>query len=151
MLQKILSNKRKSIGILVLVFLLVAIRAFENLIFYDPFSDYFKSDYLNLVFPSFDGIGLFFAMTFRYFLNAVISLGIIYLLFSDKGLTQFAAILYLVFFVLLIVAFFCVVLFSDQSNNFLLFYIRRFLIQPLFLLLFLPAFYYQQINTKNNI
>jgi exosortase F-associated protein len=28
----------------------------------------------------------------------------------------------------------------------ILFYIRRFLIQPIFLLLFLPAFYYQKQN-----
>ena len=151
MLRNILSNKQKVLTTIPLVFLLVAIRVFENVLFYDPFSNYFKSDYLNLSFPSFDGLKLFFAMSFRYFLNAIISLGIIHLLFSEKSLTQFASFLYLVFFVFLIVAFFSVVFYSDHGNNFILFYIRRFLIQPLFLLLFLPAFYYQQRSTKNNI
>jgi exosortase F-associated protein len=37
-----------------------------------------------------------------------------------------------------------VVHFLDKENNFVLFYIRRFLIQPLFLLLFIPAFFYQK-------
>ena len=148
MLEKLLSNKIKVVLVVALVLLLAAVRAFEDSLFYDPFSGYFKNDYLNLPFPEFDGVGLFFGMTFRYLLNALISLAIIYILFKDVKLTQFAFFLYVVFFIILISIFFLLITFSDQHHNFLLFYVRRFLIQPLFLLLFVPAFYYQKLQKR---
>ena len=148
MLEKLLNNKIKAILLIALVLLLALVRAFENALFYDPFSDYFKNDYLNFPFPEFDGVALFFGMTFRYFLNALISLAIIYVLFKDVKLTQFAGILYVIFFIILVSIFFILISFSDQHHNFLLFYVRRFLIQPLFLLLFVPAFYYQKLQNR---
>lgn len=148
MLEKLLSNKIKVVLVVALVLLLAAVRAFEDSLFYDPFSGYFKNDYLNLPFPKFDGVGLFFGMTFRYFLNTIISLAIIYTLFKDLKLTQFASFLYAVFFIILVSIFFLLITFSDQHQNFLLFYVRRFLIQPLFLLLFVPAFYYQKLQKR---
>ena len=128
--------------------LLVLVRAFEGRIFYDPFYDYFKSDYLNLAFPDFDGMKLFWSMGLRYVINTLLSLMIIRLLFKDSKLTVFTSILYAVFFAILMTAFFVLIVYSDQQNNFILFYVRRFLIQPLFLLLFVPAFYYQQLQAK---
>ena len=148
MLEKLLNNKIKVVLVIALVLLLALVRAFENALFYDPFSDYFKNDYLNLPFPEFEGVVLFFGMTFRYFLNALISLAIIYVLFKDVKLTQFASVLYVVFFIILVSIFFLLITFSDQHHNFLLFYVRRFLIQPLFLLLFVPAFYYQKLQKR---
>lgn len=148
MLRELLKDKVKIGWFLVLVLLLALVRAFEDRLFYDPFSFYFKSDYLNLPFPEYDGIRLFFGMTFRYWLNTVISLGIIQVLFKDIGLTKFSAILYLIFFVILIMALFLLLHFTDSSSNFALFYVRRFLIQPIFLLLFVPAFFYQKQQTK---
>jgi exosortase F-associated protein len=148
MLEKLLENKVKVLLVVALILLLALVRAFENVLFYDPFSGYFKNDYLNLPFPEFEGVALFFGMTFRYFLNALISLAIIYVLFKDVKLTQFASILYVVFFIILVSIFFLLITFSDQHHNFLLFYVRRFLIQPLFLLLFVPAFYYQKLQKR---
>ena len=148
MLEKLLNNKIKVVLVIALVLLLALVRAFENALFYDPFSDYFKNDYLNLPFPEFDGVALFFGMTFRYFLNALISLAIIYVMFKDVKLTQFTGILYVIFFIILVSIFFILISFSDQHHNFLLFYVRRFLIQPLFLLLFVPAFYYQKLQNR---
>ena len=148
MLEKLLNNKIKAILLIALVLLLALVRAFENALFYDPFSDYFKNDYLNLPFPEFEGVVLFFGMTFRYFLNALISLAIIYVLFKDVKLTQFASVLYVIFFIILVSIFFLLITLSDQHHNFLLFYVRRFLIQPLFLLLFVPAFYYQKLQKR---
>lgn len=131
-----------------LVLLLVMVRTFEARLFYDPFYEYFKGDYLNLAFPDFDGLTLFFSMTLRYWLNTFFSLAIIQVLFKERQLTVFTSVLYAVFFIVLIASFFVLVLYSDSHNNFILFYIRRFLIQPLFLLLFVPAFYYQQLQAK---
>ncbi len=148
MLRELLSNKVKLLLILLLVAFLAAIRGFEDQLFYDPFSLYFKSDYLSKAFPDFDGLHLLLSMTLRYWLNTAVSLAIIFVVFSDAQLTKFAAVLYLFFFIILIIGLFSLLLFSDAGNNFLLFNIRRFLIQPLLLLLFVPAFYYQKQKDK---
>ena len=146
MLKKLLNNKIKVLLVMALVLLLATIRAFEDSLFYDPFSAYFKNDYLNLSFPEYHALPLFFGMTFRYFLNTILSLAIIQIVFKDWSLTRFAAVLYGIFFVILITTFFLLITFSDNHNNFILFYLRRFLIQPLLVLLFVPAFYYQQLK-----
>jgi len=144
MLEKVKINRNKIIAVGILFVLLVAIRAFEDYLFYDPFSLYFKNDYLSLPFPVFNSLSLLISMGMRFGLNSIISLLIIYCLFKDWGLTKFAAVIYVFFFVLLITAFFVLVLFTDQYNNFVVFYVRRFLIQPLLLLLFIPAIFYQK-------
>lgn len=144
MLQKILRNKSKLALILLLVLFLALIRSFQTKLFYDPFSDYFQNDYLVAAFPKFDAFRLFLGLFFRYFLNTLVSLAIIYVLFQDFALTKFAAVLYLIFFAIFITAFFILIYFSSNENNFVLFYIRRFLIQPILLLLFIPAFFYQK-------
>jgi exosortase F-associated protein len=144
MLEKVKINRNKIIAVGILFVLLVAIRAFEDYLFYDPFSLYFKNDYLSLPFPVFNSLSLLISMGVRYGLNSIISLLIIYCLIKDWELTKFAAVIYVFFFVLLITAFFVLVLFTDQYNNFVVFYVRRFLIQPLLLLLFIPAIFYQK-------
>ncbi len=125
-----------------LIALFAVIRLFESS-FYDPFSDYFKGDFSKKTYPEFDSLKLFFSLLFRYFLNSVITLLLVQTIFKDKGLTKFAGVLLSVFFVILISAFFILASAEIPQNSFL-FYVRRFLIQPIFALLFLPAFYYQK-------
>jgi len=146
MLNKLLDHKWDIFIAILLLSLLVAVRAFESQLFYDPFLVYFEGDYIKLPLPEFDGLQLFFGLSFRFFLNTMLSLGIIYALFKDKGMILFVSILYLILFVGLILAFFCILHFFKNQENLLLFYVRRFLIQPLFLILFLPAFYYQRLR-----
>jgi len=146
MLNKLLQNKQTVFWIVVFLFVLVCIRAFESQLFYDPFLRYFEGDYLKMPLPKYNAFWLFLGISFRFFLNAIVSLAIVYFLFKDKEMIQFASILYLFFFVVLIVGFFSVLHFYGNQNNLLLFYVRRFLIQPLFLILFIPAFYYQKLN-----
>src|SRR5690606_33174152 len=122
--------------------------AFEKQLFYDPFSAYFENEYLNLPFPEFDFYRLIGSLSFRYFLNMIVSLAIIQTLFTDWNLTRFSALLYIIFFAILLIAFIIIISAFSHDENFVLFYIRRFLIQPLFLLLFVPAFYYQSRITK---
>jgi exosortase F-associated protein len=146
MLNDILKNKSKVFLLILLVLLLVGIRAFENQLFYDPFLVYFERDYKTLPLPEFDSIRLFFGLLFRYALNTIVSLGIIYVLFKEIELVKFASILYFIFFLILIVAFYCIIYFYADQNNLMLFYVRRFLIQPILILLFIPGFYYQKLN-----
>ncbi|MFV5702313.1 exosortase F system-associated membrane protein [Flavobacterium sp. XS2P12] len=146
MLQKILNNKVRLTQFVFLVALLVLVRAFEDQLFYDPFLDYFKDDFNNLPLPNFNSFQLFLELLFRYTLNTVISLGIIYVLFKDIAMVKFAFVLYYFFFMILIFSFFYIIYYIKEHNNLFLFYIRRFLIQPIFVLLFVPAFYYQKQN-----
>ncbi len=125
-----------------LFLLLVSVRFYEN-IFYDPLATYFENDYLHKSLPDINKGKLFFHIFLRYYLNAIISILIIWVAFRKKSYVIFSIFFYDIAFVVLIIIFWFVV--SNQFENHYLFgfYIRRFLIQPLFVLLLLPAFYYQ--------
>ncbi|WP_366186853.1 exosortase F system-associated protein [Flavobacterium ovatum] len=146
MLKKIFDHKLRFFIGGILVFLLVLIRAFERVLFYDPFLQYFELNFNELPLPDYNSFQLFIGLLFRYVLNAVISLALIYVIFKDKGMVKFASVLYVFCFVFLIVGFFGAIQLYGNHNNFILFYIRRFLIQPLFVMLFIPAFYYQRLS-----
>ena len=77
-------------------------------------------------------------------MNTLISLGIIYVLFKDVSKIKFSVFLFLIFFVFLIILMWVLLSYFNEKQAMALFYVRRFLIQPIFLLLFIPAFYYQQ-------
>ncbi len=133
------------LGIIVLAASLVLIRAFEDVLFYDPLLEFFKGDYKSMPLPQMDIVALQMGIVYRYLLNSIFSLGILWLAFKDLGVIQISSVLYLLLF-LLFFAVFSLLLFTSEntSNHFMLFYVRRFLIQPLFLLILLPAFYFQK-------
>lgn len=142
-------RKPYRIVLIVLLFLLlVMVRAFELELFYDPFIPYFKNDFLKESSPVFSGSKLLVSMTFRYFLNTIISLAIIWLAFRNKNFLQFSVKFYILAFVVLSITFF-IILKGELLNGYLFaFYIRRFLIHPIFVLILLPAFYYKQKTLK---
>ena len=143
MLQKLFNNKLRVLFFLILVTALVCVRIFEKQLFYDPFLAYFKQDFINLSLPIFDIIKLFLSLTFRFFLNSSISLLIIYIVFNDLEIIKFASIIYLLLFLILTISFYIVLNFYPESKM-ILFYIRRFMIQPILLMLFLAGFYFQK-------
>lgn len=146
MLKNLLKNKITIALLIVFVLLLATIRAYEDALFYDPFLNYYQTNYTNSPLPKIDNLHLFFGLFLRYFLNTVVSLAMIYTIYKDLEMIKFASVLYFVFFVILVAAFFFVLSYFGEANKMTLFYIRRFLIQPIFLLLFVPAFYYQKQN-----
>lgn len=148
MLQKILDNKVKLGLSTLLISVLVGIRAFENQLFYDPFLIYFKDEYSHLHFPIINNFQLFINLVLRYFLNAMVSIAILWVLFKDKDIIKFSAILFFLFGIVLISSLFLVLDFYGEESKMIVFYIRRFIIQPIFILLFIPAFYYQKIALK---
>lgn len=131
-------------GVFVAFLLIICVRFFEDKLFYDPFLEFFKSDYQNKSLPSFEGFKLMLNLFLRYFANTFFSIIIIYLLFQNKMHAKIAAVLYLFLFVVLIVTLSYLLFFSTQPNYLLLFYVRRFLIQPILILLLIPAFYFQK-------
>lgn len=147
MLSKLLEHKTKILVAILIIMCFGIIRAFENKIFYDPFLIYFESDFKNSPFPQVDIFKLFGGLLLRYFLNTVLSLILIYTLFQEIEILKFTAFLY-GFFLILLLGMFVVIIEYFQDWTWLLFYVRRFIIQPIFVLLFIPAFYYQQQNLK---
>ena len=147
MLQKLLNNKVRIVQLIFLVGLLILIRAFEDQLFYDPFLNYFKQETM-AVYPEINAVELYLNLCFRYFLNTIISLAILYVVFKEVALVKFSAILYGLFFILLMIGFYICLNFFDESHKMTLFYIRRFLIQPIFILLFIPGFYFQNQTQK---
>jgi exosortase F-associated protein len=147
MLNKIKENKFRIIAALLVIFCFAVIRAFENQLFYDPFLEYFEKDFKKMPFPEIDTFKLFGGLLLRYLLNTGLSLALIYILFSDKDILKFSTALYSFFGIILFVLFYIVLQFYAEGNWFL-FYVRRFLIQPIFILIFIPAFYYQLQYSK---
>ena len=135
------------IGILVIV--LAAIRFYESSLFYDPLMRFFKSsDYLRDKIPEFKPGLLILNTFFRYTLNSLISVAIIAIAFVDRNIVKFSAVLFLL---LLGIAgsVFSYLVFTIENEHFLaLFYVRRFLIHPVFILVLLPAFYYYRMHNR---
>ena len=131
--------------VVVFFFLLVLVRSFAAELFHDPFMQYFKNDYLYKVIPYYNNIELFKNLFFRYALNSIISIGIIYLLFQKQFLV-FSLKFYIIAFLILSTLLFIVLHFEFFKSYLPLFYLRRFLIHPIFVLLLIPAFYYQKKN-----
>lgn len=139
----------KWILLAVLFGLLILVRLFESQLFYDPLLLFFKQDYLYGKVPEVEVGKLMLHTAFRYLINTFISLAILYVAFRDNDVVKFSVVLYALAFVILLPWMaWLVVNASPESNYNVLFYVRRFLIQPIILLLLLPAFYYHRLNTK---
>lgn len=123
---------------------LIAVRMLEDKIFYDPLLTYFLKSKYELVFPNFDWGKLILSHLFRFFLNLFFSCVIIHFLFKNKEWTiQGAALITIVFAITFPIYLFC--LYDKFETGYLFsFYIRRFVIQPLILLLIVPLFYYRK-------
>jgi len=123
---------------------LIGVRILEDKIFYDPFLEYFHEANKNIAFPSFEWGKLIISHFFRFAINLFFSVIIIYFLFKNKQWTlQGALMITIIFLITFPVYLYCV---SDRFEIGYLFsfYMRRFVIQPLILLLVVPMFYYRK-------
>lgn len=143
-------SKSVRISLIILLFvMLILIRALVQPFFYDPLLDYFKHDYLNAAIPELNFGAYFLNIFYRYALNSLISLAIIYLVFDDKKSLYFSIKFYVLAFAVLSLLLFILLKFNVTQNYLLVFYVRRFLIQPLFVFILLPAFYYQKLKVES--
>ena len=123
---------------------LVSVRILEDKMFYDPFLEYFKRSKSNFPFPEFNWSQLILSHLFRFVLNLFFSAVIIHFIFLSKKWTfQAIIIMVIIFAVTFPIYLYCV------SEKFVIgalfsFYMRRFVIQPLILLLIVPAFFYRK-------
>jgi exosortase F-associated protein len=132
------------------IFGLISVRMLEDKIFYDPFLGYFHEAVKNVDFPSFEWEKLIWGHIFRFVLNLLFSCLIIQCLFKNTEWTiQGAALIAIVFAITFPIYLYCI--YTQFEIGYLFsFYIRRFVIQPLVLLLIVPLFYYRkQMVLKN--
>ncbi|MDB9721305.1 exosortase F system-associated protein [Winogradskyella sp.] len=139
-------NLARYLCIVVLFLVLVLIRAYETILFYDPYLVFFENDYLYIDNPRREVAKLILYTSLRYLLNTVTSLGILYLTFREKSIIKFSVLIYTIAYVFLMVAFLYFVLNPKQEDYYLFFNFRRFLIHPILILVLLPAFYYHRLK-----
>ena len=118
------------------------IRFRESELFYDPLLSFFKGNYQNMMLPEMEHGKLFFHVFLRYLLNTLLSLVVLWMAFREKGIIKFSSLFYTGVFVVLLVVFGILLKTQDVGEYLPIFYVRRFLIQPLLLFMLLPAFYY---------
>ena len=134
------------VWLLVLLGLLISVRLFENELFYDPYLIFFQNDYLYIDNPRREVFKLTMFTALRYGLNSVLSLGVLYVIFKDKGIVKFSGVIYVLSFVVLIAIYLYFVINPRREDYYMFFNMRRFLIQPIILLILLPAFYYYRVK-----
>ena len=142
-----MKNSFKYILLFLLFSLLILIRVFEDELFYDPYLMFFQNDYLYIDSPRREVLKVTLFTTLRYVLNSAISLGILYVIFKDKGIIKFSAIIFILAFVILIAIYLYFVVNPRQEDYYLYFNVRRFIIQPIILMVLLPAFYYHKLKS----
>ncbi|MGZ0017731.1 exosortase F system-associated membrane protein [Yeosuana sp. AK3] len=141
-----MNNSLKYTLLILLFGMLVLIRVFENQLFYDPYLLFFQNDYLYIDNPRREVFKLMTFTSLRYGLNTIISLAILYVVFKDVSMIKFSTLIYLFSFILLSLMYLYFVVNPKQEQYYLFFNIRRFLIQPILLLILLPAFYYYKLK-----
>ena len=132
-----------------LVGLLVLIRMFEYRFFYDPFMYFFEQafrDGTQLEIPG----EYYFNVFLRFVLNTLISLLILFITFQSKGMVKFAVLIYVGFFTVLFPLFIYLMHHVQPEDYLAAFYVRRFLVHPVLILILLPAFYYYKLKNATN-
>lgn len=128
---------------------LVGIRVMEDTIFYDPFLEYFHEANKNIAFPAFEWGKLIGGHLFRFVLNLFFSCLIIQGLFKNKQWTIQGALMMLIVFVIAFPIYLYCIQDKFEVGYLFSFYMRRFVIQPVIILLIVPMFYYRMQIMKN--
>jgi exosortase F-associated protein len=84
--------------------------------------------------------------TVRFLVNDLFALGLIYALFPIRRYLTFAVAVQLVGVVLFLVPYFILKIYYPSYNGPLINFIHRLILNPILLLLLIPAFYYQRRN-----
>lgn len=148
MLKLISQNKVVFLFSTLIIIAFVGVRFFENILFYDPLNAYFVSDYLSSNIPKINIKLYYLNLFFRYSINTVLSITLIYLFFKEIKILRFILFVYIFLFVFLLLIFSYFYFINPHKLG--LFYARKFIIHPLFILLFLPALFYQKQIEKLN-
>lgn len=130
---------------------LISVRILEDRIFYDPFLNYFHEANKNLPFPDFEWGKLIPGYIFRFILNLLFSCVVIHFWFRNKQWTIQGAVLITIIFAITFPIYLYCIYDRFEIGYLFSFYMRRFVIQPLTLLLIIPMFYYRKQMVQKDI
>ena len=134
------------------IFGLIGVRMAEEHIFYDPFLNYFHAANKQAPFPDFEWGKLILNYLFRFLLNLVLSALVVHFIFKNNDWTMQAVILMLLVYAITFPIYLYCIYTEFEIGYLFSFYMRRFVIQPLILLLIIPLFYYRnQLLKKSHI
>ena len=131
------------------IFGLIGVRIVEDKIFYDPFLTYFHEADKQAAFPEFVWGKLILNYVFRFLLNLVFSAIVLQFTFLNKKWTLQGILLMLIVFGITFPIYLYCIHTHFEIGYLFSFYMRRFVIQPLILLLIIPMFYYRKQLIKN--
>ena len=144
-----MKNKINWFLVLAGIFGLIGVRFFEDKLFYDPFLNYFHEADKQAVFPNFIWSKLILNYLFRFLLNLIFSAIVVQGFFQNRKWTLQAVVLILIVFAIAFPIYLYCISTKFQIGYLFSFYIRRFVIQPLILLLIIPMFYYRKHISEN--
>ncbi|MGB5982470.1 MAG: exosortase F system-associated protein [Nonlabens sp.] len=130
------------IAILFLISGLVMVRAFEEALFQDPLHDYFLGNFQLYKVPQLSYIEQFARTSFRFLINTVLSLWILWFLYKKESFLNAALYVYLFAFIILTPIFLALLSVEGELAKMALFYTRRFLIHPILLFVLVAGFYF---------
>lgn len=127
---------------------LVAVRIFEDDLFYDPFLQYFQEAERSSVFPQFNFGRLAMSHLFRFCLNLFFSALVLQGFFKNRNWTLQGSLLMIIAFAVALPAYLYFVHTHFEIGYLFSFYMRRFVIQPMILLLLIPIFYFRKYQLE---
>jgi len=122
---------------------LVLVYIFQMQIFYDPHQNFSVND-VHAKVPELDVMHYILSKILRYSLNDGFALLIIWGLFANKKYMRFAVIIFLIGLLILLPLYLALSI-SFYPNSFtFLNHLHRIVLNPVLMMLLIPAFYYQQ-------
>ena len=116
---------------------------FQMQLFYDPYQHFSIND-AHAIAPELNATHYILSKIFRYSLNDGFALLIIWGLFANKKYMRFAVIIFLIG-LLVLLPIYLILSITFYPNSFtVLNHLHRIVLNPVLMMLLIPAFYYQQ-------
>ena len=131
----------------IVLLLIVSVRFFETKLFYDPLLEFFKQTNHGEL-PPFDQFKLYTNVFLRFMMNLLLIVLIIKLIFWKQSYVKFTIIVGVLTLAILLPLYGYMLNNNLNFGEMIFFYVRRFLIQPMLLIILVPCFYYQEIRNK---
>ncbi len=126
---------------------LIIVYVFQRQLFFDPFQDFIYNPQ-NPQYPEFNKLAYVISKIIRYILNDGFALLIIWGLFKNKSYMRFAMIIFAIGLFLLLPLYLYLVINHFHSTYTFLNHLHRLVLNPVLMMLLIPAFYYQQTLKK---
>jgi len=141
-----MNKKLKYLIVLILLVLLIMIRFYESRFFDDQLLNFFNYAYLSDPLPKVSFLEVYKIISLRFFINSIISILILLLLFPQKNLLKFLILFYVMAFFILSLFLYLEWSRYVPGEYLLLFYTRRLMIQPVFLFILIPALLFHEME-----